>query len=174
MEKNYILNTKDRWYIPFRTIYNSSFPLHEQRTEEQQIKAFAHPAYRLQIITENENLLSFISYWEFDSYIYIEHLAVNPEFRGNNRGSQLLQDFTSGQPKTVLLEIDPLIDDISHRRFEFYKRNGFYDNPYPHFHPPYRQEFSAHELIVLSHSKQISRKEYEQFKTDLEEVVMKF
>ncbi|MCD7935389.1 MAG: GNAT family N-acetyltransferase [Tannerellaceae bacterium] len=172
MEKRKIQSCGDKWYEPFREIYTGSFPLHEQRTEEQQQKAFNDPHYFLEITVQNEQVLSFISYWEFPSYIYIEHLAVNPDCRGRQIGSRLLEDFTGAHSKTVLLEIDPLTTDIACKRLVFYDRNGFHKNEYAHFHPPYHREYPPHELIVLSHGRALTPEEYTTFREDLEEIVM--
>ena len=70
--------------------------------------------------------------------------------RGKEDGSRLLADIIEKSGKTVLLEIDPLEDDVSKARLAFYQRSGFIEKPYPRFHPPYCEGFAAHPLIVLT------------------------
>ncbi len=58
--------------------------------------------------------------------------------------------------KTVLLEIDPPVDEISLRRETFYERCGYRANIHPHVHPPYRAGFPGHELVVMSRPEKLS------------------
>lgn len=169
---HYIKNTGDSWYISFSSIYSVSFPVYEQRNTCQQNEAFRNPHYHLATLIENEEVASFISYWEFDDYIYIEHLAVNQKLRGKNIGSITLNDFAKTTKKTIILEIDPLIDDISEKRLHFYEKLGYKVNPYKHHHPSYDEQFPPHELLVLSLNKQLSKEQYEQFSEDLAKIVM--
>ena len=74
--------------------------------------------------------------------------------------------------KTVVLEIDPPVDDIARRRQGFYQRCGFAVNPYPHVHPPYRPEYPGHELVVLSSPRALTPAEYGAFACYLSAVVM--
>lgn len=168
-----IKNTKDKWYSPFREIYAISFPIFEQRNAKQQAEAFRDNRYHLLAWIEDEKLLSFISYWNFEDYIYIEHLAVNPEFRGQNIGSRMLDTFAEGVKKTIILEIDPPIDEISKKRLAFYKNLGYKQNKYKHAHPAYNKDYEPHNLLVLSLQKDLNEKEYQQFYNDLVHIVMK-
>lgn len=53
------------------------------------------------------------------------------------------------QNKTIILEIDPLVDDASVRRKGFYERCGYVANAFAHVHPPYQAANRGHELIVM-------------------------
>ena len=118
-------------------------------------------------------MTSFIAYWEFDSYIYIEHLAVNPELRGNNIGSDTLNKLASLVDKVIILEIDPVKDDVSKKRLAFYEKLGYRVNPYQHFHPAYNKLYPPHELTVLSLNRNLETEEYHKFFKNLSEIVMK-
>lgn len=167
-----IKSTKDRWYKAFSDIYKTSFPSFEQRNSQQQLAAFKNENYHLWAIIENERLLSFISFWNFEDYIYIEHLAVNPELRGKNIGSKTLDIFANETGKNILLEIDPPIDEVSQNRLRFYSRLGYKTNNWKHFHPPYNPIYPPHELVVLSLHKSLGENLYEQFYSDLVNIVM--
>ena len=39
---------------------------------------------------DNADIKAFVAIWEFDEIIFIEHLAVNPEFRNEGLGSLIL------------------------------------------------------------------------------------
>ena len=68
----------------------------------------------------------------------VEHFAINARLRGKGYGSKLLDYFVRSLDKIVLLEIDPITDNISEARLRFYQRCRFHENPHPHKHPVYR------------------------------------
>lgn len=168
-----IKDSKDQWYKSFREIYTVSFPLHEQRNKSQQEEAFKDKQYRLIIETNEDKLISFIAYWNFKNYVYIEHLAVNPALRGQNKGSKLLEEFAGFISKTIILEIDPPLDGISEKRLKFYEKLDYEANPYIHFHPAYKESLIPHELVVLSLNRKLEKSEYYDFYDDLCNIVMK-
>lgn len=173
MQQNYINSCTHPLYKSFHDLYNTSFPVFEQRSAEQQKEAFQEEQYKLLAFTEGETFLGFISYWEFDTYRYVEHFAVNAELRGKGYGSTMLREFLQSTGKVILLEIDPITDSVSEARLRFYKRCGFYENAYPHKHPAYRSDYAPHDLIVLTSKREISKEEYQDFYMDLSNVVMK-
>ncbi len=167
-----ITKTDDPYFDEFLSVYSISFPIFEQRVKEQHIYAFNQPNYNVNCYIENNSFIGFIVFWDFDSYIYIEHLAIHPDRRGQNYGSLVLNQFIEQNEKSIILEIDPLVDDISVKRYHFYKHLGFIKNNHKHTHPAYREGFQDHELIILSTQKVLSKKEYEQFYSDLKNIVM--
>ena len=66
-------------------------PIFEQRTQEQQEKAFSCADYHLVGYSEGDMFVGFISYWEFGSYRYIEHFAVHQGLRGRGYGSEIFE-----------------------------------------------------------------------------------
>lgn len=174
MKHTIIDHTQHSLYPVFKELYGISFPIFEQRTEAQQDKAFSSLQYRLVAYQEEDTFLGFISYWEFDTYIYVEHLAVNQSIRGKGYGSIILNKFIADTRKIVLLEIEPVIDEVSAARLRFYQKCGFHENGYKHIHPPYRAEFKGHSLVILTTERPISEDEYNRFNDDLIQVIMKF
>jgi len=173
MKIHRIIDQNDKWYKEFHSFYTVSFPVHEQRNEEQQTEAFADERYHLNCYVADNRLLAFIAYWDFCTYSYIEHLAVHPDFRGQSVGTKVLSEFISAGSSLILLEIDPVIDEVSAKRFRFYQQLGFIENPYEHFHPAYDQRFEPHCLTVLTCPRAILQDEYSQFQDDLENIVMR-
>jgi len=168
-----ITDKDDKWFIPFMDIFKVSFPIFEQRDPDQLSEALKDNRYHLILNIENNQLVSFIAYWDFNTYVYIEHLAVNPLLRGNSLGSIMLNAFARMVDKTVVLEIDPLKDEISKKRFRFYEKLGYKLNPYKHKHPPYKKGYQPHELLILTLNRPFTLEEYESFWDDLSNVVMR-
>lgn len=166
-------SVSDKWYEEFYTIYSQSFPVYEQRDEKQQECAFNNTNYHLDCFIDDHKFLAFIAYWDFDNYIYIEHFAVNPEYRGENIGSNTLRNFIEDKKKMILLEIDPPVNEIAQKRLKFYEKLGFVSNPYSHHHPAYKKDYPPHELIVLSMDKALEQSSYDRFYQELSHIVMK-
>lgn len=173
MHRIEIKSSEDERFEEFRRLYGSSFPIFEQRTESQQEYAFGCSQYHLSEYWDGDTFVGFISCWEFDSQIYIEHLAVDTTLRGKGYGSQVLDSFVASTQKTIILEIDPVVDDISKARLRFYERCGFHQNDYLHRHPAYRDGYQPHPLVVLSSGRRITPEEYSEFFRNLKEIVMK-
>ena len=174
---NRIKSIEDEWYNEFYRIYSISFPVYEQRNKQQQISAFSDRRYNLYFLigkdeSDNEVMLSFIAFWDFEEYAYVEHFAVNDKYRGANIGTDTLMKFKETVKKNVVLEIDPVVDDVSSKRFEFYKKIGFGLCSYKHTHPAYYNHYEPHELLVLS-TEILTQDLYNTFNKDLNETVMK-
>ena len=158
----------------FRTLYESSFPPEEQRSLQQQDMAFSDGHYHLQLYLDQcDSLIGFISYWDFDDYLYIEHFAINERLRGCGYGSTLLKAFMGRSDAPVVLEIDPIRDDTSAARLRFYRKNGFFPNPYPHAQPPFKKGAAPVPLIILSSGRELSPAEFQRFSTDFHSIVFK-
>ena len=86
--------------------------------------------------SEGKNL-GFFTLWDFDSFAFIEHLAVWPAFRGHRIGEGMLQWVLTHYPCPVILEVEPPQDEMTRRRVAFYRRNGFHLLDYHYRQPSY-------------------------------------
>lgn len=153
-------------------LYKISFPLHEQRETFSQEAILQDGAYHFDLIYDADIFVGLILYWEQVDYIYIEHFCILPEMRNRQYGQKALA-LLAEQHKTLILEIDPPVNEVSVRRKGFYERCGFVENPYPHIHPPYHKGNTGHELVIMSSPALISQAEYEAFRAYLQNKIMK-
>lgn len=151
----------DKWNKVW-SLYEQSFPLAERRKIEDHVRASEDKHFHPLSIWENEVLLGIAFYWEWDSYRYIEYLAVTPELHGQGYGSQIIKEIRDSQ-HTIILEIDPLINELSVRRLQFYERAGFTLTPYRFEHLPYRLDSAPQELLILSYPKMITKQQHTDF-----------
>lgn len=135
-------------------------------------KAFSCADYHLVGYSEGICLSDLSPIGSLAVYRYIEHFAVHQGLRGRGYGSEILNAFLRSTSKIVLLEIDPIVDSVSRARLRFYRKCGFHENPFAHTHPPYREGYPPHSLVVLTSPRSITENEYRIFSTDLTEVVM--
>ena len=152
-------------------LYRESFPYHEQREARSQGDILSDEEYRFELVYDKDIFAGLLLCWETDAFVYVEHFCIFPELRGRSYGSQTLH-LLAQCGKTIILEIDPPVDEISIRRKGFYERCGFKENPYAHVHPAYREGFSGHELKIMSWPRAITPAEYDRFNAYLISRVM--
>ena len=149
-------------YKEASALYGISFPPHEQRESASQRAIMADPEYQFNLIYDGGAPVGAMLCWETETFIYVEHFFILPQLRGHACGSRALA-LLGERGKTVILEIDPPVDDVSLRRKGFYERSGFHENPYSHVHPPYHAGNRGHDLVVMSYPRTISETEYRAF-----------
>lgn len=146
--------TSDAHLSEARQIYTSSFPLCEQRPWNSIICPQSdHGPILRGVFTPDNTLAAIVSYWHFDRFIYIEHLATSPEMRGNGLGAGALRLLGQIDPdKPVVLEVEPPADDnpLAARRIGFYRRNGFFLLDHEYIQPPYAPGLPSVELKLMS------------------------
>ena len=161
----------ERWKSVWE-LYEGSFPLAEKRKKEDHLRAYADKRFFPLSAWEGKELIGLIFFWEWDSYRYLEYLAVNPRLRGQSFGSQMLR-YLRDSEHTIILEIDPLINELSVRRLQFYERAGYTLTPYRFMHLPYRLEAEPQELLILSYPNRITQEQHNDFVQFVnEEVIM--
>ena len=157
-------------YSEAMNLYEISFPFHEQRESLSQSRILFQSNYHFNVVSDDKKFIGEVLCWEVGNFLYIEHFCVLPSMRNRRYGQRILEAF---QIKPLILEIDPVTDEISGRRRGFYERCGFVENPYPHIHPPYHKNFSGHELVVMSFPKKLTLNEYDMFSRYLQNIIMK-
>ena len=143
-------------------LYESAFPKDERREMEEQNRVLKKSDYHFDLMLENDSLLGIMLYWEMDEIIFLEHFTTKKELRGKGLGKEALS-LLKAKGKTVLLEIEPPTDELTNRRYEFYKRNGFIMNPYYHIQAKYHLGDADLELKILSYPKTLTTDQYLEF-----------
>lgn len=155
-------------------IMDEAFPPSEKRSFEGQKKLLEEKQYS---IIPKYNLLGelvgFIAVWSFDTFNFIEHIAISKKIRGKGIGSSLLKNYIKSCNKTIVLEVEPPNNDIAIRRIKFYERLGFNLNLFYYQQPPLRDGFSYIELKIMSYPRKISEEEFLPLKKQLYKTVYK-
>lgn len=156
------------------SLYQASFPVFERRTRADQISALHDHAYHFDIIKSQEaGFLGILLTWQQADFLYIEHLAIAPEARGKQVGSETLAYLKKMTNKAIILEIDPPIDALSIKRKHFYEKADFIAGKFNHVHPSYRQNTQPHTLCIMSFPT-LSEPIYQRFKHYLETHIMQY
>lgn len=139
-----------------RTLYHSAFPAEERRPWNKFTEvASRDPRFSINaVIGSDGEEAGFITSWDFGSFLYIEHFAVDPSRRGSGIGALALRSFVDscgGRP--VVLEVEPPTPDepMTLRRIGFYSRNGFtLHDDFAYIQPPYSPELPEVELRLMT------------------------
>lgn len=159
-------------------LYVGSFPHYEIWSRSSLEKASSDPDCHTKVmLDEHGYLMALLFYWTHANLLYIEFLAVKPDMRGRNIGTQLINQLTEDyQGYEIILEIDPPQDSISIRRQHFYERIGFVMNDYEHIHPSYMKGEKAHphDLKIMSYGGLVSESEFNKFRQFLFGIIEKY
>ncbi len=136
-------------------IYLSSFPEAERRPWETIVRPESDKGPLLHSITMKagcaESLLGFITLWNFDDFIYVEHFAIDEALRGFNLGARVLSKLRKTH-KTIVLEVEMPSDNnpVAARRIDFYRRNGFEIVNDEYIQPPYGPGLPSVQMYLMS------------------------
>lgn len=136
------------------SLYIGSFPPVERRkfsSVEVLLKKDNVP-FNIIAATEGDELQGFLSYWDFGTFRYIEHFAVDVKKRGNGIGSGLLEHFIADCGKTpIVLEVELPEAYDARRRVDFYMRHSFIIWKRLHYvQPPYELENGSLEMKLMT------------------------
>ena len=140
-------------------IMQASFSDDEYRPYDEQLALFEEPEYRIYYMPAG-----FLAVWEFESFIYIEHFAVDPALRNSGTGSAMLQELVKQYQKPICLEVELPEDELTRRRIGFYERNGFVFNEYPYIQPPISKGKSPVPLRIMTYGSAITQDTFEEMK----------
>ena len=138
-----------------------SFPPDERRTKAEHYAEFSRPPFHSLCCIE-DGLQGFMSYWDFGSFVYLEHFAVQPSLRGKGLGFSLMQQLRSHiGNRTLVLEAEPPeLNEKAARRVGFYNRLGFSVNEYTYYQPPITDDQPPVRLIIMSAPERLSPQQF--------------
>ncbi|MEG1585392.1 MAG: GNAT family N-acetyltransferase [Bacteroidales bacterium] len=134
------------------TIYIDSFPVEERRPFLKLYKLLTDNSFfRMYIIRKNGDAIGFITTWNFDNCVYVEHFALQADKRGGGAGSFALSELSYMNSKPIILEVEHPTTEMAKRRIFFYERAGFKLWPHiPYIQPPYEPHGEPVELILMT------------------------
>lgn len=147
-------------------IMQESFPEDEYRTYNNQKKLLDNKNYVIYAIKDdlNNSIKAFITIYEFQDLIFIEHFAVNREYRNQGLGGVILKELLSGTRKKVCLEVEIEKNEMAKRRIGFYKRNGFVLNEFYYEQPPISDNHNFIPMHIMSYQNALSSSEFKAVK----------
>lgn len=141
------LNTSHKLYPFAENLLHTAFPANERRDDAQQHEYTDHKKeFTAYALTDGLEPIGLITCWHFSSggnpgspdFVYVEHLAVNPNQRNGGYGAEILRSLKAQYQGIIVLEVELPQDELSRRRICFYERSGFARCHLPYQQPPYR------------------------------------
>lgn len=139
-----------------------SFPESEYREYKSQRKLLSDRRYHL-LTKENKQgeVIAFLAGWEFETFRYVENIAVSPSIRGGGIGKQLMEEFMQQSTLPIILEVEDPQDDLKRRRVRFYERLGFCLGDFKYVQPPLREGVLGLPLCIMSYPEKLTESQFE-------------
>ncbi|MGO1371989.1 MAG: GNAT family N-acetyltransferase [Senegalia sp. (in: firmicutes)] len=152
-------------------IYNSSFPEDEKRNLNLQKEILKDPRYKMKSLKDDEKVVGFITTWDMDDYLFVEHFAIDEKYRGKSYGKKFLKDLINKTDKNVVLEVELPDTKIAKRRIGFYERLNFKLNNYDYMQPAYAKDKEPMPLMIMTYPETIDKDEFNEVKDNLYNIV---
>lgn len=121
-------------------LLHTAFPENERRDDDRQRwNADNEEQFHCLLASDGKSHVGVLTYWDFDTFLYIEHLAIDEALRGKGYGKDVLGTFLGSHTKPVVLEVEHPTDEASRRRISFYERCGLALWRCDYLQPPYRE-----------------------------------
>lgn len=151
--------TEENFNILYSFMEND-FPLSERRTKQNQFKLLKNKYVSLNFIEKDGNLAGYFIFWDFDDFIFIEHIATLKEFRGQGIGTSFLNEFIKKNNKQIVLEVENPDNETAIKRIKFYEHLGFVLNSYNYMQPSYHNDRTTVPMKIMTLQKTLSEQEY--------------
>ncbi|MEA4921093.1 MAG: GNAT family N-acetyltransferase [Clostridiaceae bacterium] len=173
MKRIRINDINDELFEDAWKLYCESFPLNEQRALDDQKNAMMQEDYHFEALVQAGRFIGILLYWEQSGFIFVEHFAIASNMRSGGLGTKVMGLLLENQ-KAVILEIEPVSDEQSEKRLNFYARLGFLKNNFMHIQPPFRRQFTGHRLELMSYPEKLNIEIYNEFAIYFHNRVMEF
>lgn len=152
-------------------IFKNSFPEDERRSFEEQKILLNNALYNFNSIYDDNLLVGFVAFWSFNDFIFIEHLAIDKNLRGKGYGGKIVNDIISKYGKIIILEVEKPMTTDAVRRISFYENLGFHLNEHEYLQPALSENKNPVPLSLMSHPKNIDKKDFVKIKKIIYETV---
>ena len=168
-----MINLKSVASENFSAVYKrlvDAFPYEERRDECDEAKCFLKKQFNFCEITDNGESVGLIAFWVFESFLFIEHIAINKEIRSKGYGSKTMELIKRKYNLPIVLEAEFPETEMQKRRIRFYENLGFRVNLYSYTQPSYHNG-EAVPLQILSFPEALDESEFEKFFVETRKVV---
>lgn len=121
----------------------------EHRDYKEALALFKSEKYKILCFVRDGEDVGFITVWPLSEFIFAEHFVIYEQFRNKGYGAEALGALKAMFPK-IVLEAEPPFAELQLRRLNFYKRNGFLENPEKYVQPAFRKGGNEVPLVIMS------------------------
>ncbi len=151
--------------------YTDAFPAGERR-DFSIAKRYVdeNPNFHIKAVFLDEQYAGFITYWQFEQFVFAEHFAINPAFRNQGIGAYIMQTLQEMEKYPIILEVERPVDELTQRRISFYERLGFTLDTHDYAQPPYREEEPYIPMYLMAYGLDL-KKHYDEVQQTLYRIV---
>ncbi len=148
------IKTGHKSYHFVEELLHTAFPQNERRDDDRQRwNTDNEEQFHCLLAMNEENPVGLLTYWDFNTFIYIEHLAIDNTQRNKGYGKELLHTFfNTHTPKPIVLEVEHPTDKTSRRSIGFYERSGLTLWKCDYRQPPYRSSDDWLPMYLMTNS----------------------
>lgn len=137
-------------FPPFYEKMKEYFVFAERRDFPSAIQLFEKKEFTFYSLQEENQIVGFMSVWECDGFAFVEHFAVDINYRQCGYGGKAIDAITAQYP-FVILEIELPSDEEKKKRLRFYEKHGFVQNHFSYFQPSYHLGGKPVPMMILSY-----------------------
>jgi GNAT superfamily N-acetyltransferase len=147
-------------------LLQDSFVAEEYREYTQEL--LQNPVFTMRAVFAEQSFVGVITCWEFEEFVFLEHIATDPKVRGQSIGALVIQATIDLHRGMIHIgEIERPETEIAVRRMGFFKRLGFQINPYDYIQPPYGEGKAPVPMLMISLPEILSQEVFERIKERL-------
>lgn len=149
----------------FSAVYEkmcAAFPFEERRDYIDQQKCMNDERFRFLEIYDDKEAVGFTALWDLDSFLFIEHIAIDSDKRSGGYGSKAIELIKATFNKPVVLEAEAPQTEQQIKRIRFYDRLGFKVNDFYYEQPSYHSGEGV-PLKILSFPSLLTEDAFESF-----------
>lgn len=136
------------------SLYEEAFPEEERRNAKQLKRLISEKLEMYFNAIETNGVLSgLFIYWDMRDFYYLEHLAVFTPMRNLKIGQQVLDYIAEHLDGMRLLEVEPTTDEMTTRRVNYYRRNGYEILDKTYMQPSYDEDIEVGNLWIMGNRK---------------------
>jgi len=155
----------DKEFEQFYALMELSFPKSERRSRKGFLELCKKcPYYKIYTLFDNQQLIAFLTVWEFEEFTFGDHFAVLPQLRNGGVGSKLLSWVKNSSKTPFIIEVELPETEISQRRINFYLRHGFIICDFDYLLPPMQEGCSALPMKIMSYPALLTKEQFEPLK----------
>lgn len=167
------IHTSDVQHCQFvEALLMDAFPPEEYR-ELRQFREYTDRIanFYANILFDDDLPIGFITYWDFDSFYYVEHFATNPALRNGGYGTRVLEYLCNYLTQPIVLEVERPIKEMAKRRIGFYQRQGFVLWEKDYYQPPYKSGDDSLPMYLMAYGDLEPEKDYEMIRKKVHSAV---
>ena len=140
-----------------------AFPYEERRDRADELACFEYNKFKMLEIDDNGEKVGFVSLWDFEDFVFIDHIAVDSDRRSGGYGTQCIELIKNEYSKPIILEAEKPVTVQQKRRIAFYERLGFKINPNEYYQPSFHGTDEKLPLMVLSFPSLLTKNQFDSF-----------